>query len=179
MTMTARAVPVDTSAEYARQLDAADPLRSVRAEFEHPFSEDGRPFTYLCGNSLGLMPRTARVMVQEELDDWSRLAVEGHMLSRRPWVDFHEQFSELGARLVGARPGEVVMMNSLTVNLHLMMVSFWRPEGKRTKIIMERGAFPSDTYAVHSHVRARGLDPAQEVLEVAPRMYRWEMRRAP
>ena len=169
MTMTARAAPVDISAEYARQLDAADPLRSVRAEFEHPFSEDGRPFTYLCGNSLGLMPRTARVMVQEELDDWSRLAVEGHMLSRRPWVDFHEQFSELGARLVGARPGEVVMMNSLTVNLHLMMVSFWRPEGKRTKIIMERGAFPSDTYAVHSHVRARGLDPAQEVLEVAPR----------
>jgi len=160
---------LDTSAEHAARLDAADPLRPLRDEFEHPFGEDGRPLTYLCGNSLGLMPRAARALVNEELDDWSRLAVEGHLHSRRPWVDFHEHFRHLGARLVGAQPGEVVMMNSLTVNLHLMMVSFWRPEGKRTKILMERGAFPSDTYAVHSHVHARGLDPAQHVIEIGPR----------
>jgi kynureninase len=160
---------LDTSAEHAARLDAADPLRPLRDEFEHPFGEDGRPLTYLCGNSLGLMPRAARALVNEELDDWSRLAVEGHLHSRRPWVDFHEHFRHLGARLVGAQPGEVVMMNSLTVNLHLLMVSFWRPEGNRTKILMERGAFPSDTYAVHSHVHARGLDPAKHVIEIGPR----------
>lgn len=160
---------LDTSPEFAARMDAADPLRAVRGEFEFPVGTDGRPLTYLCGNSLGLLPREARRLVQEEFDDWSRLAVEGHLHARRPWVDYHEQFRELGARLVGARPGEVVMMNSLTVNLHFLMVSFWRPEGRRTKVLMERGAFPSDTYAVKSHVRARGLDPAREVIEVGPR----------
>jgi kynureninase len=159
----------DDSAAHAAALDAADPLRPVRDEFESPTDADGRPLTYLCGNSLGLLPRAARTLVLEELDDWSRLAVEGHVQARRPWVDYHEQFREMGARLVGARAGEVVMMNSLTVNLHLMMVSFWRPEGRRTKVLIERGAFPSDTYAVKSHVAARGLDPALHVIEVAPR----------
>ena len=160
---------VDLSREHARRQDAADPLRAFRDEFERPTGSDGAALTYLCGNSLGLMPKAARALVNEELDDWAHFAVEGHRQSRRPWVDYHELFRELGARLVGARPGEVVMMNSLTVNLHLMMVSFWRPEGRRTKVLMERGAFPSDTYAVHSHVRARGLDPAAHVLEVGPR----------
>ena len=168
MTTTAQP-PIDTSADHAARMDAADPLRAFRAEFEFPRAADGSPLTYLCGNSLGLLPRAARELVNEELDDWSRLAVEGHLHSRRPWVDYHEQFRELGARLVGARPGEVVMMNSLTVNLHLLMVSFWRPEGRRTKVLMERGAFPSDTYAVKTHVRARGLDPAEHVIEVGPR----------
>jgi kynureninase len=170
MTMTVTVPnPLDASAEFAARMDAADPLRAVREEFEFPRGADGAPLTYLCGNSLGLLPREARRLVQEEFDDWSRLAVEGHLHARRPWVDYHEQFRELGARLVGARPGEVVMMNSLTVNLHLLMVSFWRPEGRRTKVLMERGAFPSDTYAVKTHVRARGLDPAREVIEVGPR----------
>lgn len=168
MTATA-AQPIDTSPEFAARMDAADPLRAVRGEFEFPRGDDGKPLTYLCGNSLGLLPREARRLVQEEFDDWSRLAVEGHLHARRPWVDYHEQFREAGARLVGARPGEVVMMNSLTVNLHLLMVSFWRPEGRRTKVLMERGAFPSDTYAVKTHVRARGLDPSHEVIEVGPR----------
>ena len=168
MTATAAAA-FDTSPEFSARMDAADPLRSLRDEFEFPVDADGRPLTYLCGNSLGLLPREARRLVQEEFDDWSRLAVEGHLHARRPWVDYHEQFREMGARLVGARPGEVVMMNSLTVNLHLLMVSFWRPEGRRTKVLMERGAFPSDTYAVKTHVRARGLDPAHEVIEVGPR----------
>jgi len=167
--MTTVSTGTDLSREYAERMDAQDPLRAFRDEFERPVSRDGTPLTYLCGNSLGLLPHAARTLLNEELDDWSRHAVEGHLHSRRPWVDYHELFRELGARLVGARPGEVVMMNSLTVNVHLMMVSFWRPEGRRTKVLMERGAFPSDTYAVHSHVRARGLDPAQHVVEVGPR----------
>ncbi len=169
MTTATSAIGIDLSREFAERMDAQDPLRAFRDEFERPTRPDGTPLTYLCGNSLGLLPRAARTIVNEELDDWSRHAVEGHLHARRPWVDYHELFRELGARLVGARPGEVVMMNSLTVNLHLMMVSFWRPEGRRTKVLMERGAFPSDTYAVHSHVRARGLDPAEHVIEVGPR----------
>ena len=167
--MTTASTGTDLSREFAERMDAQDPLRAFRDEFERPTGPGGEPLTYLCGNSLGLLPRAARALVNEELDDWSRHAVEGHLHSRRPWVDYHELFRELGARLVGARPGEVVMMNSLTVNLHLMMVSFWRPEGRRTKVLMERGAFPSDTYAVHSHVRARGRDPAPHVGEVGPR----------
>lgn len=169
MTRTLPAASLDTSAEYAMRLDASDPLRAVRDEFEFPLASNGKQATYLCGNSLGLLPRAARKIVNEELDDWSRLAVEGHLHARRPWLDYHEQFREMGARLVGALPSEVVMMNSLTVNLHLMMVSFWRPHGLRSKIIMERGAFPSDTYAVRSHVSARGLDPETHVIEVSPR----------
>ncbi len=154
---------------YAQQLDAVDPLRAVRARFERPRLAEGGETIYLCGNSLGLMPSSARTLVNEELDDWSRFAVEGHLHSRRPWLAYHEQFRQLGARLVGGEPGEVVMMNSLTVNLHLMMVSFYRPAGVRTKLLMERGAFPSDTYAVKTHVAARGLDPAREVIEIGPR----------
>jgi kynureninase len=155
--------------EYAQHLDAIDPLRGFAERFERPRTADGRPTIYLCGNSLGLMPREARTLVNEELDDWSRWGVEGHHHARRPWVDYHELFRDLGARLVGAEPGEVVMMNSLTVNLHLMMVSFYRPQGARTRVLMERGAFPSDTYAIRTHVAARGLDPAREVIEIGPR----------
>ena len=131
--------------EFAARLDAGDPLSDLRNRFELPRGEDGEPLIYLCGNSLGLMPGRARSMVVEELEDWGKLAVEGHFESERPWYDYHELFRERGARLVGARPGEVVMMNSLTVNLHLLMVSFFRPEGRRTKVLMEHGAFPSDT----------------------------------
>ncbi|MBL9140697.1 MAG: kynureninase, partial [Phycisphaerae bacterium] len=154
---------------FAAQLDAADPLRGVRERFEQPRTPAGTRAIYMCGNSLGLMPRDARTLINEELDDWSNLAVEAHVHGRRPWVHYHEQFRDIGARLVGARPGEVVMMNSLTVNVHLMMVSFYRPAGARTKVIIERGAFPSDTYAVRTHVASRGLDPAAHVIEVGPR----------
>ena len=154
---------------FAEHLDAIDPLRAYAERFERPRTADGRPTIYLCGNSLGLMPREARTLVNEELDDWARWGVEGHHHARRPWVDYHELFRELGARLVGAEPGEVVMMNSLTVNLHLMMVSFYRPAGTRTRVLMERGAFPSDTYAIRTHVAARGLDPQREVIEIGPR----------
>jgi len=159
----------EPSEEFARHLDAIDPLRGERERFAcPPGPHDGRCI-YLCGNSLGLMPLAARDEVIGELDDWARLAVEGHAKARRPWYSAHEDFRESGARLVGAKPGEVVMMNSLTVNLHLMMVSFFRPAGKRTRILIEDSAFPSDTYAVKTHLASRGLDPAEHLLLAKPR----------
>ena len=166
---TAMSDRFDLSIAGADRLDAADPLRTLRDAFELPTRPDGGAVTYMCGQSLGPLPRAARRLVGEELDDWSRLAVEGHFHARRPWVRYEEAFRELTARLVGARPGEVVMMNSLTINIHLLLTSFWRPAGRRTRILMERGAFPSDTHAVRSHVAARGLDPDRVVVEVGPR----------
>ena len=155
--------------DYALAQDATDPLARYRALFAHPRGADGAPLRYFCGNSLGLMPLEARTLVASELDDWAALAVEAHFDGRRPWYAYHEQFRERGARLVGAVPGEVVMMNSLTVNLHLMLVSFYRPEGRRRKILIEGNPFPSDRYAVTSHLSARGEDPAVTLLEVHPR----------
>lgn len=124
---------------------------------------------YFCGNSLGLQPKTARTLIVEELDDWAALGVEGHFAGRRPWYPYHEQFREPAARLVGARPGEVVMMNSLTVNLHLLMVSFYRPTTDRFKILIDWPAFPSDIYAVKSQMKCHGFDPARAFLAVRPR----------
>ena len=158
-----------TGRSFAEQLDANDPLASMRERFELPRREDGTPISYLCGNSLGLMPSSAKAVVNQELTDWSTLAVEGHFEATRPWYAYHEQFRETGARLVGARPGEVVMMNSLTVNLHFLMVSFYRPEGRRRKILIEDGAFPSDTYAVQTHLESRGVDPEEGLVRCAPR----------
>ncbi|MHC5025003.1 MAG: kynureninase, partial [Planctomycetota bacterium] len=134
-----------------------------------PRRPDGEPVIYLCGNSLGLQPTAARALVEQELDDWARLGVEAHFHGATPWYSYHEVFRETGARLVGARPGEVVMMNSLTVNLHLLLASFYRPDGERRRILMEAPAFPSDTYAVHSHLRARGIDPDDCLRTVGPR----------
>lgn len=155
-----------TDEQLALQLDAQDPLRSCRDLFEWPaaLGKGGRPAVYLAGNSLGLMPKAARRAVTEEMDDWATLAVEGHLKGTRGWVSYHERFAEMGARLVGAKPGEVVMMNSLTVNLHLMMVSFFRPEGRRTRIVIEDHAFPSDWQAVASQLRAHGLDPRDHMV---------------
>ena len=158
-----------TGRSFAEKLDAEDPLASLRGRFELPRREDGTPISYLCGNSLGLMPSSAKEVVNQELADWSTLAVEGHFEATRPWYAYHEQFRETGARLVGARPGEVVMMNSLTVNLHFLMVSFYRPEGRRRKILIEDGAFPSDTYAVQTHLESRGVDPEEGLVRCAPR----------
>lgn len=159
----------DASEEFARHLDAIDPLRGHRAHFHVPRTRSGEETIYLCGNSLGLMPRRARELVDRELDDWARLGVEGHRAAGTPWFSYHEVFRETGARLVGARPGEVVMMNSLTVNLHLMMVSFFRPQGTRTRILIEEGAFPSDTYAVKTHLASRGLDWREHLVVATPR----------
>jgi kynureninase len=155
--------------EWALEQDARDPLAWCRGEFELPTGPDGLPLVYLCGNSLGPMPRAARALVSAELEDWARLGVEAHLAGRTPWYSYHERLREPLARLVGAAPGEVVAMNSLTVNLHLMLVSFFRPDGSRRKILIEDGAFPSDRYAVTSHLRSRGLDPAETLLAVSPR----------
>lgn len=158
----------DTEA-FARSLDAQDPLARFRERFHIPRGADGRPLIYFCGNSLGLMPAQARALVEQELDDWARLGVDAHFDAKSPWYSYHESFREPGARLVGARPGEVVMMNSLTVNLHLMMTTFYRPARARHKILVEADPFPSDLYAVQSELRLHGYDPAEALLFAAPR----------
>lgn len=154
---------------FAREMDARDDLRDRRAAFCIPHRDGGEPVIYLCGNSLGLQPELARDYVEQELDAWRDLGVEAHFKKSPSWYAYHEVFRESGARLVGAQPGEVVMMNSLTVNLHLLMVSFFRPAGRRTKILMEAPAFPSDTYAIKTHLVSRGLDPAEHLLILEPR----------
>ncbi|MFI0453062.1 kynureninase [Actinomadura sp. 6N118] len=155
----------------ARQLDEADPLPSARAEFHVPPAPGGlyEESAYFAGNSLGLQPRAVAGRLREELQDWARLGVEGHTQARRPWVDYHELLREPAARLVGALPHEVVAMNSLTVNLHLMMATFYRPAGERTRIVIEDSAFPSDSYAVASQAVHHGLDPAETVVRLRPR----------
>ncbi len=156
------------SLEHARAQDAADPLRRFREQFEFPQDHAGNPLLYFAGNSLGLQPKTTRGLIEQELDDWARLAVEGHFDAVRPWYSYHELFRESGPRLVGANVGEVVMMNSLTVNLHLMMMSFYRPTDSRFKVLMEYPAFPSDLYAIQSHLHARGINPAEAIVTVRP-----------
>ena len=155
--------------EEARERDAADPLARFRARFALPRDAAGTPRTYLCGHSLGLLPLAARELVSEELDDWARLGVEGHEHARRPWIPYHENLTAGLAALTGAHPDEVVAMNSLTVNLHLMLASFYRPQGRRTRILMEAGAFSSDRHAVTSQIAWHGLEPARELIELAPR----------
>lgn len=151
---------------HALQLDRNDPLASFRDEFHFPVGPDGQPAIYLTGNSLGLMPRTARASIGSVMDDWERLAVEGHFKGPRPWYTFHDQFREPMARVVGALPEEVVVMNTLTANLHFLLASFWRPAPGRSRILIEDGAFPSDTYAAESHVAVRGHDPAETVVRL-------------
>lgn len=157
-----------SSLEHARSLDAEDTLSAFRSRFHIPPGPDG-DCIYLCGNSLGLQPVAAAALIEEELEAWRELGVHGHMTGRRPWMPYHENLTGLTAELVGAEPGEVVTMNTLTVNLHLMMVSFYRPEGRRRKLLIERPAFPSDRYAAESQVRFHGLDPADALLEIGPR----------
>jgi len=163
--------PGEYAAEEAWALaeDARDPLSWCRERFELARDGEGAPLLYFCGNSLGLMPKAARGMVDAELEDWGRLAVEGHLGGRTPWYSYHERLRDPIARVVGALPEEVVAMNSLTVNLHLMLVSFFRPAGARRKILIEEAAFPSDAYAVASHLETRGLDPAETLVVARPR----------
>ena len=149
---------------FAKRLDEQDPLRRYRSQFHIPPRADGEPSIYLNGNSLGLMPEKAREYVEQELDDWARLGVDGHFHGKTPWYTYHEVFRDTGARLVGAKPGEVVMMNSLTVNLHLMMATFFRPTSGRHAILIEDEAFPSDTYAMRTQARHHGLDPDRSVI---------------
>jgi kynureninase len=152
----------------ARARDEADPLRAFRARFALPRDARGDPLTYLCGHSLGLMPLAARALLEQELDDWARLGVAGHEHAQRPWIPYHENLTAGLALITGARASEVVAMNSLTVNLHLMLASFYRPQGRRAAILMEAGAFSSDRHAVTSQIAWRGLDPHSTLIELAP-----------
>ena len=152
----------------ARALDSADELASLRARFHLPLAADGKPAIYLCGNSLGPQPIGAGAAVQQVMTDWATLAVRGHHEGRAPWLRFHEQFAAPLAELVGAQAHEVVAMNSLTVNLHLMLVSFFRPTASRHRVLIERPAFPSDRHAVVSHLLYHGLEPERSLLEVGP-----------
>ncbi|HEX7011698.1 MAG TPA: kynureninase [Steroidobacteraceae bacterium] len=153
----------------AEREDAADSLAALREEFYIPARPDGSPCVYFCGHSLGLQPKGVRRILEEELDRWARYAVEGHFGSDRPWLPYHEQIAAPLASLVGAAPLEVVAMNTLTVNLHLMLATFYRPSGERRKILIESRAFSSDRYAVASQVRHRGFDPAEALIEISPR----------
>jgi len=167
--MTAVNIEYRSDESYVSEMDARDPLRGYRDRFCLPMRADGSPVIYFCGNSLGLQPKATRDFVNEELDAWAQQAVDAHFVSKRPWYPYHELFRETGARLVGAKPGEVVMMNSLTVNLHLMMVSFYRPTGQRRKILIDFPTFPSDMYAVKSQLHANGFDPHNDLIVCKPR----------
>jgi kynureninase len=158
-----------TDAEFASELDAADALAGYRDRFHVPLNADGSEVIYFTGNSLGLMPKTARGFVDQELDDWEKLAVEGHIKAKSPWLPYHEFLSEQMACIIGAKPIETVVMNSLTVNLHLMLVSFFSPASDRRKVVIEKGAFPSDHYAIESKMRCHGLDPREALIELTPR----------
>ena len=155
--------------ENGSSLNSVKDVQNFRSRFHIPNSADGTSAVYLTGNSLGLQPITARKYIEEELEDWARLGVEGHLHARHPWLPYHEFVTEPIARVVGAKPIETVVMNSLTVNLHLMMVSFYRPQGKRRKIVIEKGAFPSDRYAVASQIRFHGLETQEALIELTPR----------
>lgn len=158
-----------TDEKYAHELDARDPLRDFRPLFHIPKTTRGADALYFAGNSLGLQPRATRAMIEEELSEWAARGVDGHFEGVRPWYSYHELFRESGARLVGAKPGEVVIMNSLTVNLHLMLTSFYRPTPGRYKILIESPCFPSDLYAVKSQLRMHGYNPEGALLMIRPR----------
>ncbi len=161
--------PFQAGEDFAAAMDARDPLAHFRERFCLPKTKTGDDCIYLCGHSLGLQPKTASSYLEQELRDWAQLGVEGHFHAKDPWIPYHRLFTQQTAALVGAQPVEVVVMNSLTVNLHLMMASFYRPTTERHKILVERGAFPSDQYAVKSQIRFHGLDPASSLLELTPR----------
>ena len=158
----------ENSREFARQLDKEDKLSKYRNDFIFP-KVNGKDVIYFVGNSLGLQPKTAQKYVDEIMKDWAELAVEGHFYAEKSWWDYHERFSEKLAKVVGANPAEVTVMNTLTVNLHLLMVSFYRPSGKRYKIICEEKAFPSDQYMISSQVRFHGYDPKDAIVEIKKR----------
>ena len=154
--------------EFAQMMDKEDALRSYRERFILP-QHNGKDVLYFCGNSLGLQPKATRSYLEHELDQWATYGVEGHFQGELPWMHYHQFLTEQSAGLVGAKKEEVVVMNTLTTNLHLMMVSFYRPTAKRYKIVMEGGAFPSDQYAMESQVRFHGFHPDDAIIEVMPR----------
>lgn len=164
--MESSALTYTTDRAFAEQLDREDPLANYRDQFHIPRQANGEDYLYFTGNSLGLQPKSTRSFVEQELDDWARLGVEGHFHAKNPWMPYHEFLTESTAKLVGALAHEVVVMNSLTVNLHLLMVSFYRPTKERFKIVIEADAFPSDKYAVKSQLRFHGYDPETALIEL-------------
>lgn len=152
----------------AQARDERDPLKSFRQEFCFPLDSEGNPVLYFTGHSLGLRPKQTEALIQEELDAWARLGVKGHLSAQDPWLPYHELVTPSLAKLVGAKASEVVAMNSLTTNLHLMLVSFYRPTSKRYQVLIENNTFSSDKYAVDSQVRFHGFDPQQAVIELTP-----------
>ena len=162
--------------EFAQQLDAEDPLHSFRDRFHLPLGNNGEPLIYFAGNSLGLMPKMAKQIVEQELDDWANLGVEAHLKGKTPWYSYHETLREPAARLVGAQPIEVICMNSLTVNLHLLMATFYRPTKSRSKILMEEPAFPSDTYAIKTQITHHGLSAKEALILARPRSGEFTVR---
>lgn len=154
---------------FAQEMDGNDPLRAFRSQFHLPVQKDGTPHIYLCGNSLGLQPKTTKASIEQELLDWKNYGVEGHFHAKNPWMPYHEFLTEAMAKVVGAKPIEVVVMNTLSVNLHLMMVSFYQPTTKRHKILIEFDAFPSDKYAVESQIKFHGFDPKESLIQLKSR----------
>ena len=157
------------TADFALILDAKDQLRKYRNEFHIPLQKNGEEHIYMCGNSLGLQPKRTKEYLNQELEDWAAFGVGGHFHAKNPWMPYHEFLSASYAKIVGAKPAEVVAMNTLTVNLHLMMVSFYRPTEKRYKIIIEGDAFPSDIYAVESQIKHHGFSSENSLIKLRPR----------
>src|SRR6266404_558117 len=162
--------------DLPKQLDAQDSLHVFREKFHLPANRSGEPLIYFAGNSLGLMPKTAKQIVEQELEDWAKLGVDAHLDAATPWYSYHETLREPTARLVGAKPSEVICMNSLTVNLHLMMATFYRPTKSRFQILMEEPAFPSDTYAIKTQIAHHRLDPEDTLVLVRPRTGEFAVR---
>ena len=163
------------SLTFARSLDKKDPLKQFRAQFHIP-KVRGKRCLYFCGNSLGLEPKSVKTYLLEELSDWATLGVEGHVHGKRPWLFYHYFLKKSLAKLVGGNPTEVVAMNQLTVNLHLMLATFYRPTAKRFKIITEAGAFSSDQYAIESQIKLHNLDPGKTWVELSPRPGEYSLR---
>jgi len=159
----------ENNLEFANKMDSDDPLSHFRDRFHIPLQKDGTPYVYLCGNSLGLQPKSTKEAIEQELTDWKNYGVEGHFHAKNPWMPYHEFLTNAMAEVVGAKPIEVVVMNTLSVNLHLMMVSFYRPTAKRNKILIEFDAFPSDKYAVESQLKFHGIDPKEGMIELKAR----------
>lgn len=158
-----------TGLNFAKEMDQNDPLKNYRQKFHIPKDHNGNELVYLCGNSLGLQPKSTKAYIDQELNDWANLGVEGHTQAKNPWLPYHEFLTENMANIVGAKPIEVVTMNTLTANLHFMMVSFYKPTPKRYKIVIEADAFPSDKYAVESQLRHHGFDDKTGLILWKPR----------
>ena len=155
--------------EYAKQQDQNDPLASYRNQFHIPKDKEGNNWLYFTGNSLGLQPKSTKTYINQELEDWANLGVEGHFEAKNPWMPYHEYLTNSMAKIVGAKPIEVVIMNTLTTNLHLLMVSFYQPTKTKYKIVIESDAFPSDRYAVQTQLEFHGFDANEGLIEWKPR----------